>query len=137
MRIATKMKLPIKHDGKVTDIKPLELDPKNPGFGKPVEYRDIDHRNPQVAQQLRVYRKHGKIRFDELLKCDVDPRVAAERSQVLQGNPAGKNVDRKDAKPKEGGDRKSKGLDSVEKLKARADAKTITKAEKPVKKAGK
>lgn len=32
----------------------------------------IDHKDPQVAEQLRVYRKHGKITFEELLPSDVE-----------------------------------------------------------------
>ena len=32
---------------------------------------NLDHKDPQIAEQLRVYRKHRKIGFDELLESDV------------------------------------------------------------------
>jgi hypothetical protein len=145
MRIATKMKLPIRHNGKVTDIKPLELDPKNPGFGKPVEYREIDHKDPEVAQQLRIYRKHGKIQFAELLPCDVaaaekflegnpkatplEVNAAIKAAQGLQPKPAGRLVAgaKKDGAKK--GDRNSK--------KAIWDARRAGEVKKSPKKSGK
>lgn len=70
MRIATKKKLPITHDGKVTEIKPLKLDPANPGFSLQVNYKEINHNDPVVADQLFIFRKHGFIKFDEILYQD-------------------------------------------------------------------
>ena len=52
------------------------------------DYPEIDHKDPMVAEQLRVYRKHSKIGFNELLTTDLE---------ILKGM---KNVAPED-KPKE------------------------------------
>ena len=36
------------------------------------DYPEIDHKDPMVAEQLRVYRKHSKIGFNELLATDLE-----------------------------------------------------------------
>jgi hypothetical protein len=36
------------------------------------DYPEIDHKDPMVAEQLRVYRKHSKIGFNELLNSDLE-----------------------------------------------------------------
>jgi hypothetical protein len=36
------------------------------------DYPEINHKDPMVAEQLRVYRKHSKIGFNELLATDLE-----------------------------------------------------------------
>jgi hypothetical protein len=35
------------------------------------DYPMLNHKDPAVAEQLRVYRKHSRIGFDELLETDL------------------------------------------------------------------
>jgi hypothetical protein len=39
------------------------------------DYQTINHKDPRVAEQLRIFRKHGRISFDELLASDIVPTV--------------------------------------------------------------
>lgn len=70
MIITSKMSLPLTvfrtgKNGKETK-KTIRLCP-----GKR-SYPQVDHKDPRVAEQLRVMRKHGRISFDELLASDVE-----------------------------------------------------------------
>jgi len=83
------------------------------------DYPMLDHKDPQVAEQLRVYRKHSRIGFDELLATDLeilkkmDPAIKGnDRAKALleavslKKSPVGKVVKKKKAK-KSGNDSKS------------------------------
>jgi hypothetical protein len=70
MIITSKMSLPLtvfkaEKDGRESK-KTIRLCP-----GKR-SYPQVDHKDPRVAEQLRVMRKHGRISFDELLASDVE-----------------------------------------------------------------
>ena len=79
-------------------------------------YPMLDHKDPEIAKQLRVYRKHGRIGFDELLETDVeilkkmDPSLKPEekakellKAVSLKPSPVGKVVK---GKKKNGGNNK-------------------------------
>lgn len=68
----------------------------------------IDYKDPMVAEQLRVYRKHGRIGFDELLDTDVeilktiDPELPPEEKAkalkaavTIKPSPVGRIVKKK------------------------------------------
>lgn len=63
---------------KITCLQPLEIAyPDKDGNVKKVltrpgshEYPMLDHKDPMVAEQLRVFRKHTRIGFDEILESD-------------------------------------------------------------------
>lgn len=40
------------------------------------DYKDIDHDDPMVSEQLRIMRKHNAIGFDELLPADMEALAA-------------------------------------------------------------
>ena len=46
---------------------PVKLRPSAEG----INYRDLSLKDPVVAQQLRIHRKHGAVSFDELFPEDV------------------------------------------------------------------
>lgn len=108
MKIKTMRSLPItayinvpeksgKKDYTKGDRKIIDLRPGNS------RYPEVDHRDPRVAAQLRIYRKHSAISFDELLPCDVEvlkksgAKTADERLVVLKKAIGIKNEDPKKA----------------------------------------
>lgn len=90
----------------ITSVIPLKI---IDGVGNTIDivigtraYR-LDHKNPVVAEQLRIHRKHGRISFNELLPCDIavgdategkaaDKVAAMKAAANLKPSPVGKKV---------------------------------------------
>lgn len=78
MIITCVMSLPVSYTDKDGKPKTVLLRPGSHN------YPMLDHKDPRVAEQLRVYRKHHRIGFDELLATDVeilkkiDPNLSEE-----------------------------------------------------------
>lgn len=90
MKITSKMALPVTVNDKDGKKKTIVI---RPGVH---EYKEINHKDPMVAEQLRVLRKHTEkngIQFAELLPCDVvalkgmtgTPEEKAEKLKASQG----------------------------------------------------
>jgi len=92
---------------KITSVSVLPiLIPGKPAVWLKIGTQDykLDHKDPAIAEQLRVYRKHRKIGFDEILESDAavlaalkdvkpeDQPKALIAAVTLQPSPVGKVV---------------------------------------------
>jgi len=64
MQITAMSSLPINYRDKKGNENLIILKPGKHSYPK------LDYKDPMVAEQLRIYRKHRSIGFDELLACD-------------------------------------------------------------------
>lgn len=79
-------------------------------------YPMLDHKDPRVAEQLRVLRKHKRIGFDEILPSDESVLASMD---IDEPNKAAKLLEKTGLQPKPAG-RKVKGEKKVAKRNKKA-----------------
>lgn len=64
MIITTVMSVPVSYKDKDGKVKQVALKPGSHS------YPMLNHKDPMVAEQLRIFQKHGRIGFDEILAVE-------------------------------------------------------------------